>query len=98
MSSRAERAGAAISRLRLGKGRSEAQLLFADGSLLHMRHDKHSRWLQDGAGGMAAELHGFVTSFELRRGWVRLCFDDGSALEVGYRLRRLLVRTTPPKG
>jgi len=81
----AARARAAARRLRVGRRSFEAQLVFEDGSLLHFRHDPHTRWVQawaDGAGGLAPELEPRIAGFELKGRRLELRFDDGSRLEA----------------
>ncbi|WP_456477170.1 hypothetical protein [Oceanithermus sp.] len=82
----AARARVAARKLRVGRRFTEAQLVFEDGSLLHFRHDPHTRWVQAWApeegGGLAPELVPRIGRFRLNRRHLELWFDDGSRLEV----------------
>jgi len=93
----AARLDTALVRMRLGKGRHEAQLILEDGSFLHFRHDRHTRWVQpgrDGDGRLAVTLAAEIGGFELRGRRLLVSFRDGSRLEVRQsyfgRLRRRL--------
>jgi len=81
----AARARAAARKLRVGRRFTEAQLVFEDGSLLHFRHDPHTRWVQawaPDAGGAAPEFVPRIERFRLNRRHLEVWFKDGSRLEV----------------
>ena len=81
----AARARAAARRLRVGRRSFEAQLVFEDGSLLHFRHDPHTRWVQSwgpAGGGFAPELAPRIERFRLSRRRLEIWFGDGSRLEA----------------
>ena len=97
MESLAEHLNGSLETMRLGKGRHEVQLWLRDGSYLHFRHDRHTRWVQPGAseeGHLAAMLAAGIGGFKLRGRRLSISFSDGSRLEVQQsyfgRLRRRL--------
>ncbi len=71
-----------VSRLRLGKGRVEAQLLFDDGSCLHFRQDRHTSWVQRGNKTGVAPKAEAIAAFRLDGRGLALSFHDGSRLFV----------------
>ena len=98
MAGLAERLDEALVRMRLGKGRHEAQIWLKDGSYLHFRHDRHTSWVQPGAseeGHLAAMLAAGIGGFKLRGRRLSISFSDGSRLEIQQsyfgRLRRRLL-------
>ncbi|WP_457638030.1 hypothetical protein [Oceanithermus sp.] len=85
MAGLAKRLDEQLERMRLGKGRHEAQLRLRDGSYLHFRHDRHTRWVQAGGGGengLASLLVVEIECFELKNGRLKVQFGDASTLEV----------------
>ncbi|WP_287408017.1 hypothetical protein [Oceanithermus sp.] len=81
----AERVRREAQRLKVGRGFFEAQLLFADGSFLHFRHDPHTRWVQawvPDTGGVAPGFVPRIERFRLNRRHLEVWFKDGSRLEV----------------
>jgi len=96
MESLAEHLNGSLETMRLGKGRHEVQLWLRDGSYLHFRHDRHTRWVQAGGKGegeLAAALAAGIERFELEGRRLRIWFDDASSLDLrsgvfGRLLRR----------
>ncbi len=80
--------GAALAGFRVNRQGTEAQLVFTDGSLLHLRSDGFARWHQAAGGGEAARLAEQVARFEVARRRCVVWFGDGSVLEVRVVGRR----------
>jgi len=81
----AEKLGKDLKRMRLGKGRHEVQLWLRDGSYLHFRHDRHTRWVQAGGGeegGLAKSFCEQIENFELRGRLLYVWFIDQSRIRV----------------
>jgi len=96
MAGLAGRLNDALVKMRLGKGRHEVQLWLRDGSYLHFRHDRHTRWVQAGGeeGLLAAVLAAGIGGFKLHGRRLSISFNDGSCLEIrqsyfGWLRRRL---------
>ncbi len=85
MESLAEHLDGSLETMRLGKGRHEVQLWLRDGSYLHFRHDRHTRWVQagrNGESGLAAALAAAIDRFELKGRRLLVFFEDESWLEL----------------